>query len=207
MRELDDLSHLMLEPDSASRHAMVADLGITIVAEHGWEALTPAALGKALGLTRQAVHQWFGDQQALRLVFAQHFAGRWSRWIGVRVYAHGLHGLLPTSADSRRWTRVWLALVEQGGRDADLRAILAHAREEEAEVLARHLASLATARHGVSVSPLPMLTHAVLAAVEGLRVRACHEPDRDLRPNLDLVAASHLHTLAGGSCLTSSNCA
>lgn len=207
MRDFADLSHLMLEPDSSSRHAMVADLGITIVAEHGWEALTPAALGKELGLTRQAVHQWFGDQLALRLVFAQHFAGRWSRWIGVRVYAHGLHGLLPTSASSRRWTRVWIALVDQGGRDADLGAILAHAREQEAEVLARHLASLASGRYGVPVSPLPVLTNGVLAAVEGLRVRACHEPESDLGACLELVAACHLRALVGGSCLTSSNVA
>lgn len=207
MPDLDDLRHLMLEPDSSSRHAMVTDLGIAIVGEQGWGALTPAALGQALGLTRQAVHQWFGDQHGLRLVFAQHFAGRWSRWIDVRVYAHGLPGLLPTSEDSRRWARVWLALVEQGGRDDDLGAIVAHARAQEAEVLARHLASLVAARHGIAVSPLPVLAHATSAAVEGLRVRSCHEPGADLQPCLDLITASHLQTLAGGGCLTSSNCA
>jgi AcrR family transcriptional regulator len=203
---MDDLSHLMLEPDSASRHAMVTDLGITLVGERGWAALTPASLGQALGLTRQAVHQWFGDQQALRLVFARQFTGRWTRWLDVRVYAHSHRGLLPGSEQTRRWARVWLALVEQSVRDDDLGAIVTHARQEEAALLRRHLAARAAQLHDVRVTPLPVLVDALHGAVDGLRVRACRADDASAAgEQLDLAVASHLRTLVEGSCLTSSN--
>ncbi|GAA1476803.1 hypothetical protein GCM10009623_12490 [Nocardioides aestuarii] len=207
MPDLDDLRHLMLEPDSSSRHAMVTDLGITIVGDQGWAALTPASLAQSLGLTRQAVHQWFGDQQALRLVFARHFAGRWERWIDVRVYAHGHRGLLPTSEETRRWARVWLALVEQSARDDDLGALVAHLRREEATALGHHLSSRAAADHDVRVSLLPATTSALLATVEGLRIRACRASRGDESAQLDLTVAHHLDALVGGRCLTSSKSA
>jgi hypothetical protein len=205
---VDDFHHLMLEPDSASRHAMVTDLGITLVGDRGWSALTPASLGQALGLTRQAVHRWFGDQHTLRLVFARQFCGRWERWIDVRVHAYGFAGLLPRSDQSRRWARVWLALVEQAGRDGDFGAVVRHARRSEAEVLARRLATLAREGHGVALSPTPRFVMSLQAGVEGLRVRACQPgaPD-EVHACLEEVAYSAVETLVGARCLTSSKSA
>lgn len=177
---------------------MVGDLGIALVADRGWTALTPATLADAVGLTRQAVHQWFGDQHRLRLTFAQVFAGRWERWIDVRLYAEGPAGLLPSSEDSHRWSRVWLALVGHGACDPEIAAVARHLHAAQTTALAHHLVAEARRTRQVAVSPLPPLTDAVAAAVDGLRVQVCLGLDAPVaRRALEQVMASSWETLFG----------
>ncbi|HEX6148340.1 TetR family transcriptional regulator C-terminal domain-containing protein [Nocardioides sp.] len=160
---MDPLRHLMLAPDSAARIDLVTDLAIPLVAAEGLVAATPRAIAELAGCTRQAVHQWFGDQTGLRHVVANRFTGRWARWAEIRVHHYGVLGLLPDSPDVRDWTRVWLALAEAAGRDQTVAECVAAGRATELD--------LVRARVGQTTAD------AVHALVEGLRWRTAADSD------------------------------
>ena len=60
----------MSTPDSAALLNMATDLAIPVVLADGLEAVTPRAIGEAAGVSRQAVHQWFGSRAELQAVVA-----------------------------------------------------------------------------------------------------------------------------------------
>jgi AcrR family transcriptional regulator len=196
---MDDLRHLMLDPDSSARQAMAGDLGIAIVSEQGWVGLTPASLAAAVGCTRQAVHQWFGDQEALRLVFARVFSGRWQRWTQARLHTGGVTALLPSSEESLHWGRVWLALAEQSTRDPELAALAEHLRVAESAALLRHLERALDRDRGIRLSLLPPLGEGLGAAVDGVRSQVCRGlPMPTGRRILDHLVTDQLESLMRG---------
>jgi AcrR family transcriptional regulator len=160
---VDPLEHLMLTPHSAARYDLSTDLAIPLVAAEGLGALTPRAIGELAGCSRQAVHQWFGDQTGLRRAVAARFTSRWVRWTDVRVYLYGVLGLLPDSSTVREWTRVWLSFIEAAPRDSYIADCIAAGRSREVEVI--------TAQLG------PTLADGVHALVEGLRWRVAASED------------------------------
>lgn len=167
---MDDLSQVMLTPHSPARLDIVVDLGIPIVARAGWVALTPAAIARDAGCTRQAVHQWCGAQAKLRTAFAARFTGRWERWAEMRVHLYGPAGLLPCTDTVAVWSRVWLSILDVASRDREIAELVSFYRRHEAEALSRHLQNEA-ARRGVGLSVLPATTAPLHALVEGLRTQ------------------------------------
>ncbi len=153
----------MLTPNSAARYDLATDLAIPLVAAEGLGALTPRAIGELAGCSRQAVHQWFGDQTGLRRAVAARFTSRWTRWTDVRVYQYGVLGLLPDSSTVRDWTRVWLSLIEVATRDNYIAACIAAGRATERELIAARLG--------------PASADVVHALVEGLRWRIAADHD------------------------------
>src|SRR6185436_14952892 len=49
------------------------DVGAAIVREQGWESLTIVDLARRAGVSRQLVHQYFGDLERLALALAERF--------------------------------------------------------------------------------------------------------------------------------------
>lgn len=152
----------MLTPHSAARHDLATDLAIPLVATGGLAALTPRAIGGLAGCSRQAVHQWFGDQTGLRRAVAARFTARWTRWADVRVYQNGLLGLLPDNPQVRDWTRVWLSLTEAATRDSYIASCIATGRAAELDLITARLGPRADGVH---------------ALVEGLRWRVAAAAD------------------------------
>ncbi|HYH33569.1 MAG TPA: TetR/AcrR family transcriptional regulator [Nocardioides sp.] len=167
---MDPLPHLMLTPDSAARVDMATDLAIPIVAAEGFASVTPRAIAEKAGCSRQAVHQWFGDQEGLRRVVARRFTGRWCRWAQIRAGKYGVRGLLPDSDDVLSWCRVWLGLVELGARDRAVGDLVASIRRCEQDAVAAALTR--SSPSGPLRRPWP--ERALQALVEGLRLQLCH---------------------------------
>jgi AcrR family transcriptional regulator len=58
---------------AADRKSHLLDVGATIVREKGWESLTIVDLARRAGVSRQLVHQYFGDLERLALELAERF--------------------------------------------------------------------------------------------------------------------------------------
>jgi AcrR family transcriptional regulator len=58
---------------AAERKSHLLDVGVTIVRSKGWEHLSIADLARRAGVSRQLVHQYFGDLQSLALELAEKF--------------------------------------------------------------------------------------------------------------------------------------
>ena len=173
----------MLAPDSPARIDIATDMAIPLISREGFGAVTPAAVARSARCSRQAVHQWFGDQHALRRAVAGRFAARWSRWLTIRTGSHGLPGLLLECDDVGSWCRVWLAMVELAARDEAVGDLVTSLRVREREAV-----------RGALPPSVPVgEAHALL---EGLRVQLCHH-----RPALDFEAACALvdHWLGGAA--------
>ena len=55
------------------RKTHLLDVGVAIVREKGWEHLTIVELARRAGVSRQLVHQYFGDLERLALELAERF--------------------------------------------------------------------------------------------------------------------------------------
>lgn len=58
---------------AADRKNHLLDVGATIVRQQGWENLTVVELARRAGVSRQLVHQYFGDLERLALELAERF--------------------------------------------------------------------------------------------------------------------------------------
>ena len=58
---------------ASERKTHLLDVGATIVREKGWENLTIVELARRAGVSRQLVHQYFGDLEQLALELAEQF--------------------------------------------------------------------------------------------------------------------------------------
>lgn len=171
----------MLAAYSSAPIDIATDLAIPLLARRGVPGVTPSAVAGAAGCTRQAVHQWFGGQQTLRVAVAGRFVARWSRWMDLRVRGLGPVALLPLDDDELQWTAARLALAEQGRVDPELGPLLA---ELDALELSAVRASLGAADEDCAI---------IMAVVGGLRAAECrgHEP-----LTLDEAQALLQHALA-----------
>jgi AcrR family transcriptional regulator len=166
----------MLTPDSAARIDMATDLAIPVIAERGLRAVTPREIAALAGCSRQAVHQWFGSQEDLRVAVAARFVARWTRWLDVREHVDGLAALLPDCAEVLAWTRAWLALVEAAHRDPQLGRLVDVGRTQERDLVQTALHRV-TPRH-LDDDRLVPATTLVHALVEGLRAQLSHGEPR-----------------------------
>lgn len=58
---------------AAERRSHLLDVGVAIVRAKGWEKLSVADLARHAGVSRQLVHQYFGDLESLALEIADRF--------------------------------------------------------------------------------------------------------------------------------------
>jgi AcrR family transcriptional regulator len=58
---------------ASDRKTHLLDVGAAIVREKGWENLTVVELARRAGVSRQLVHQYFGDLECLALMLAERF--------------------------------------------------------------------------------------------------------------------------------------
>jgi AcrR family transcriptional regulator len=58
---------------ASDRRTHLLDVGAAIVREKGWENLTIVELARRAGVSRQLVHQYFGDLERLALMLAERF--------------------------------------------------------------------------------------------------------------------------------------
>lgn len=169
----------MFAPDSCNRVDQATDLAIPIIGRGGLSAVTPRSIAEQAEVSRQAVHQWLGGQETLRLRIAERFTARWVHWATRLVHRFGVDALLPDHAEVRRWTRVWAALLEVAGRDLQVAELVAVIRTAERRML------LAAVR-----DRLPSLVHAVatplLPLTDSTHVGCCRRrwepPTRSLSP-------------------------
>lgn len=188
----------MLEEDSPASVAIATDLAIPVIAGGGISALTPTSIADRAGCSRQAVHQWFGGRPLGRVV-AGRFAARWQRWTEVRVHCHGLGGLLPENDEVADWTRVWLALVELSGRDAEVGSIVAATRDGEVELIRTALTRCAAVPSASPATPREDEVLALHCLTEGLRLRLLAPVDESaLGPALTFDMARRVLEQAGG---------
>lgn len=160
----------MLEEDSPASVAIATDLAIPVIAEHGMSAVTPQSIADRAGCSRQAVHQWFRGEPISRVVAAR-FAARWRRWAAVRVGCEGVAGLLPENEEVATWTRVWLGLVELGGRDSEIASIIGAMRDCEVDLVRSALTRRGEGPGGPAAAPPEHEVLALHCLMEGLRLR------------------------------------
>lgn len=160
----------MLEEDSPASVAIATDLAIPVIAEHGMGAVTPKSIADRAGCSRQAVHQWFRGEPISRVVAAR-FAARWRQWAAVRVRCEGVAGLLPENDDVATWTRVWLGLVELGGRDPEIASMVEAMRDCEVDLIRSALTWRGKGPGGPPALPPDHEVLAVHCLMEGLRLR------------------------------------
>jgi len=208
---MESYDHVILTPYSSARIDLATDMAIPIVAHGGLTSLTPAAVARAAGCTRQAVHHWFGDQQRLREAVAGRFTARWTRWAELRVHDGGPAALLPECDAVLTWTRVWLAPVEAAPRHAAIAELVAGCHVHEGASLQRGIEAVIRLRHDVDVTVLPAVVTGVHAMVNGLRMQlvgAANELDARFGAAEAVLmqgVATSVAQVLGGSCLTSSN--
>ena len=58
---------------AAERKSHLLDVGVKIVRSRGWESLSIADLARRAGVSRQLVHQYFGDLETLAVALAERF--------------------------------------------------------------------------------------------------------------------------------------
>lgn len=175
----------MFAPASVAWIDIATDLGTTHRGR-GLGALTPAAIAKPAGCSRQAVHQQLGSAEAMRRAVAARFLARWSRWVDVRAYLDGIAGLLPDTEEVTDWVRVWLACCAYTANDTEVAKWVADVHAIERAVVRSALARFSSSDTGPAQVP-DGVTATVQAAVTGLRVARCHfaVPYEEVRNTLD----------------------
>ena len=58
---------------AAERRSHLLDTGVKIVRSKGWDGLSIADLARRAGVSRQLVHQYFGDLETLAVALAERF--------------------------------------------------------------------------------------------------------------------------------------
>jgi AcrR family transcriptional regulator len=183
----------MFAPASAAWVDIATDLGIPLIADGGFGAITPAAIARPARCSRQAVHQQLGSSEALRRSVCARFLSRWSRWSDVRAYQGGIAALLPDTEEVALWTRAWLACCAHGVSDTQVAAWVSDAHATERAVVRSAL----TRRWAVHLGTRPQVPDdavaMVQAAITGLRLECCQfgasyeEVRRTLDATLELV--------------------
>jgi AcrR family transcriptional regulator len=188
---MDPCRNLMFAPDSAAWIDIATDLGIPLIADGGFGAITPAAIARPARCSRQAVHQQLGSSEALRRSVCARFLARWSRWVDVRAYQDGIAGLLPDTEEVALWTRVWLACCAYAVSDTEVAAWVADVHATERAVVRSAL----TQRRAVHLGTRPQVPDGavatVQAAVTGLRLECCQlgASFEEVRRTLDATLA------------------
>ena len=183
---MDPCRHLMFAPASVAWIDIATDLGIPLIAKGGLGALTPAAIAKPAGCSRQAVHQQLGSAEAMRRAVAARFLARWSRWVDVRAYLEGITGLLPDTEEVTDWVRVWLACCAYTATDTEVARWVADVHASERAVVRSALTRFNSSDNGPAQIP-DGVTATLQATVTGLRVARCHfgAPFEEVRSTLD----------------------
>jgi AcrR family transcriptional regulator len=170
---VDPCRHLLFATDSVAWIDIATDLGIPLIAEGGFGAITPAAIAKLARCSRQAVHQQLGSAEILRRAVSARFLARWSRWVDVRVYLEGISGLLPDTEEVSSWTRVWLACCAHAVSDSEVATWVADVHATERAVVRSALTRRWASDLGSAQVPEGVVA-TVQSTVTGLRVTRCH---------------------------------
>lgn len=94
----------------ARQQAALVDAAEGLLREGGWNALTFAALGRATGLARSSVYEYFGTRGEIALAICELAFPRWQERIAVAVAAAGGDAVEQVAA----YVREQLRLVEAG---------------------------------------------------------------------------------------------
>lgn len=173
--------------DFASQRRVIAAAAIAAIDDLGLDGARLRDVARAANVTTGAVTHYFDGKDAVleaaleevvRRILAKQERGRTRKGpLGVRTFISQACSYLPLDGEGRREWRVWLAFWGRAITDERLRALHRKYYEEIVERLADLLPSIRTRGPALSRRQLRRWADAVIAAIDGVGVRATLEPE------------------------------
>lgn len=170
--------------DLAERRRSIADAAITVIEEHGLEGAGLREVARAAQVTTGAVTHYFEDKDAVLEAALEEVVRRTvEKFEGVApadgaqdatAFIARVHRHLPLDARGRGEWRVWLAFWARAVSVERLRTL--HSQYYSA-FIDQTIGSLQLLTTGRSPAELRGVADAVIAAVDGVGIRATLEPD------------------------------
>lgn len=114
--------------DHQQRRDAVARVALSLIVEHGLDALTVRKVARAAGFSTAIVSHYFADKRQMLLYVYRFAVLRAAGQIRDALDAHGhdvvacLEALLPLTPQSREYWAIWLALWDWSTSDPELSA-------------------------------------------------------------------------------------
>ncbi len=173
--------------DAAVQRRTIAGAAIDVINDVGLDGARLRDVARAASVTTGAVTHYFDGKDAVleaaleeavrRILAKQERARSKSAQLDVATFIAQACSYLPIDADSRREWRVWLAFWGRAITDERLRARHRHYYTEIVARLVAVLPALRTAGPASSRRQLGRCADAVIAAIDGIGVRATLEPE------------------------------
>ena len=165
--------------DPLLQRRQIANATRAVIGRSGLDGAGMRAVAEAAEVTTGAVTHWFAGKDAVLEAALEAIMAR----LLVKAAPQGLSSgtnlaqaaaeVLPLDEESRNEWRVWLAFWGRAASDARLQE---RHRAWYAQIVAHLIQQFQAARPGVSVDDAEVLADAVIAAVDGVGVRATLEP-------------------------------
>lgn len=167
--------------DHDLRRRDIAEAAIRVIGEQGIDNTRLVDIARAAKATTGSITHYFEDKDTLLLAALDHVAQRLLREISSATGTDDLIELacnaLPIDEDGMRDWRVWLCFFSRAVADPALARINKAYYEEFRDGIARLIRSRqATGMLGAAIDP-PIVANAIIAAVDGIGVRATLEPE------------------------------
>ncbi len=172
--------------DLAVQRRLIADAAIAVIDEHGLKGARLREVARAADVTTGAITHYFDDKDAVLEAALEEIVRRTLERIEAGEQATGTQDIasfvqrvnqhLPINAKATGEWRVWLAFWARAIADDRLRAVHRRYYEAIVEHTIVSLQPLANARNEKLPGELRSLADAVIAAVDGVGIRATLEP-------------------------------
>jgi TetR/AcrR family transcriptional repressor of bet genes len=160
--------------DHQERRRAIARAAVDVIGEHGLDGVKLADIGRMAGVTTGAIAHYFPDKDAVLAAALEQLGERLIealRLMPQRLRMRDLVAILPTTPESAKHWRVWLAYWGRAAFAPPLRAVHARCYGQIESLLSDRLAAAGLANPERRSS-------ALIAALDGLGTRVSLEPEQ-----------------------------